>query len=117
MVNGTYVFTLGTIPPGPDPPCQGEPPWDQLPQDQPPLPGRTPPGRENPPPPHGKQTAAYSQWAAGTHPIGMHFYFNVTCELTFSTIHCNSVWTSHWDTGWRYFILVTGLCVILKTIY
>ena len=42
------------------PPRPGRPPRDQRP---PPRPGRHPPG---------KQTPAYSQWAAGTHPTGMH---------------------------------------------
>ena len=54
----------------------------------PPGPRRTPPSRENPPGPRrtppdqadppqqgdppGKKTATYGQWAAGTHPTGMH---------------------------------------------
>ena len=42
-----------------NPPCQGEPPWDQTPRDQTPL-------------PPGEQTAAYDQRATGTHPTGMH---------------------------------------------
>ena len=69
--------------------CQGEPPR----QGNPPLPGRTPPARETHPlpgrhtpcqgdtlpdqtprdqTPPGKQSAAYDQRAAGTHPTGMH---------------------------------------------
>ena len=71
-----------------DPPGQGEPPRPRRtpPQDQgePPQTRQTPPGtRENPrirqTPPRdqgqprpGKKTAAYGQWAAGTHPTGMH---------------------------------------------
>ena len=45
--------------PGVDPP-------DQAP------PGSRPPWEQTPPPPAGKQTAAYGQLAAGTHPTGMH---------------------------------------------
>ena len=80
-----------------NPPCQGEPP----------LPGRIPPGRETPAPrtrqtpprdqadtpprtrqthpprtrqtPPRKQMPAYGQWAAGTHPSGMHSCF---CKLS-----------------------------------
>ena len=63
-----------------NPPDQGEPPG---PGRTPPGPGRTPPDQGEPPPtrenppgtrenPPGKKTAAYGQWAAGTHPTGMH---------------------------------------------
>ena len=48
------------------------PPRDQA---HPPLQSRHPPGPGTPPeqtPPPGKQTAAYGQRAAGTHPTGMH---------------------------------------------
>ena len=61
---------------GEPPPDQGEPPPDQA--DHPPQPGRPPPGtKENPPlctrqTPFPGRTAAYGQWAAGTHPTGMH---------------------------------------------
>ena len=58
---------------------QGEPPLDQ---GEPPQTKENPPGtKENPPGPRrppwtrqippGKKTAAYGQWAAGTHPTGM----------------------------------------------
>ena len=54
----------GRTPPGPGrTPQQGEPPQDQAP----PRPGRHPPP--------GEKTAAYGQWAAGTHPTGMHSCF------------------------------------------
>ena len=77
----------------PPPGDQGEPPWTRQttttpPWDQgePPGPGRppwtrqTPRTKENPPPPApgrpppppAGRTAAYGQWAAGTHPTGMH---------------------------------------------
>ena len=57
---------VGRTPPGPDPPCQGEPPRPD------------PPWHLSPPPPRRKQTAAYGQRAAGTHPTGMHScYLNV----------------------------------------
>ena len=49
-------------------PCQGDPPAKEAP----PLP-RSPPPR--------KQTPAYGQWAAGTHPTGMHSCFD-----------CNYIW-------------------------
>ena len=65
-------------PPGPGRP---PPPSRETPRDQadhiPPGPGRHPPARETlldqaDTPPPGKQTAAYGQWAAGTHSTGMH---------------------------------------------
>ena len=57
------------LPPGP-----GRPPQDQA---DPPRTRQTPPG---------KQTPVYGQWAAGTHPTGMHSclpsdFFIVLCEL------------------------------------
>ena len=67
---------------------QGEPPWTrQTPLDQgeplqtrqtPPGPGRPPRTRQTPPDqadPPGKQTSAYGQRAAGTHPTGIHSCF------------------------------------------
>ena len=74
------------------PPDQGEPPRDQgdpprTKENPPPQTRQTPPDqadpphppgtKENPPPgprrtPPGKKTAAYGQWAAGTHLTGMH---------------------------------------------
>ena len=65
-------------------PGQGEPPLEQTP---PPTPGADPPGQGEPPradtppqqtPPPPKQTAAYGQRAAGTHPTGMHSSFVYT---------------------------------------
>ena len=68
-----------------DPPGMENPPGTR--QTHPPGPGRPPlgpadtppdqadaPVRENPP---GKKTAAYGQWAAGTHPTGMHSCYNL----------------------------------------
>ena len=53
---------MGYTPPAPDPPgTRPTPPGTRPPQDQ-----------THPPPPTGKQTPAYGQRAAGTHPTGMH---------------------------------------------
>ena len=57
---------------------QGEPPQNK--ENPPGTKKNPPPGtKENPPgpgrPPPGKRTAAYGQWAAGTHPTGMHSCF------------------------------------------
>ena len=88
--------TLGPDPfPRPDPPVREnnpprtKPPWDQTPQDQ------TPPARENNPPgtrspPLGKQTAAYDQRAAGTHPTGMH-----SCRYIISHTHTRARARTH----------------------
>ena len=65
------------------PPGQADTPLDQrptpqtrqIPPDQADPPGiGSPPGPETHPP--EKQTPAYGQWAAGTHPTGMHSCFN-----------------------------------------
>ena len=85
----------------PDPPGSRHPPWTRHPTradtprtrhppDQAPPPSRSRhplPGEQTPPPDHvhppGKQTAAYGQRAAGTHPTGMH-----SCLLMiFTSIH------------------------------
>ena len=60
-----------------DPPVEQTPPgsrhvWDQTP----------PSPLEQTPPPPGKQTPACGQWAAGTHPTGMHSCLNY--EATYS---------------------------------
>ena len=62
--------------PGPGRPPSG-PRRTPSPPDQadPPGPRRTPPGTKENPPPARKNTAAYGQWAAGTHPTGMHSCF------------------------------------------
>ena len=71
-------------PPGPGrPPGQGEPPPPG--PGNPPGPGPPPGTRQTPQAertaprdqadPPGNQTAAYGQWAAGTHPTGMHSCF------------------------------------------
>ena len=54
----------------PPPPGQGRHPLDQADPQPPNPPG---PGRHLPP---RKKTAAYGQWAAGTHPTGMHSCYN-----------------------------------------
>ena len=85
-----YVFTgvcdsvhrggfSGEAPPGTKetPPDQGEPPRDQA---DPPWTKENPPRDQAHPP--GKNTAAYGQWAAGTHPTGMHScLFSVFIDL------------------------------------
>ena len=45
------------------------PPGADTPQSRPPRQSRHPLQEQTPP---GKQTPAYGQWAAGTHPTGMH---------------------------------------------
>ena len=69
-------------PPGPGrhPPDQADPPWDQA-DTNPPSPSPPPPDQADPP---RKQTPAYGQWAAGTHPTGMHSclqYLLITPEM------------------------------------
>ena len=75
---GSLENPPGTRQPPPPGPGNHTPPGTrQPPQDQ----STTPPGTRQPPPrtrqkppsPHfWKNTAAYGQWAAGTHPTGMH---------------------------------------------
>ena len=76
-------------PPGPGTPPEQTPPEPGTPRTRHPLPpgADTPsPGSRHPPDhvhPPGKQTAAYGQRAAGTHPTGMH-----SCLLMiFTSIH------------------------------
>ena len=72
--------SLGSPPwAGRPPPRPGRPPRQG---ESPPRPGRPPRTRQTPPhprpgrpPPAGKKTAAYGQWAASTHPTGMHSCF------------------------------------------
>ena len=75
-------YPPGTRPPGSRHPPGPDPPGSDTPPDQtPPGPGprsRHPPGADTHPRsrhPHQKQTAAYGQRAAGTHPTGMHSCF------------------------------------------
>ena len=68
-------------PPRADPPEQ-TPPRSRHPQEQTPPKADTPLGADTPSrsrPPPGKQTPAYGQRAAGTHPTGMH-----SCLMQFS---------------------------------
>ena len=64
----------------PAPPGLETPPGPEAPLG----PGRPPQTRQTPPlgpdTPPGKQTPAYGQWAAGTHPTGMHSCFK-GCSL------------------------------------
>ena len=69
----------GNHPPGPgNPPRTRQPPRDQA---TPPGPGN-PPRHQADPPPVGKNTAAYGQWAAGTHPTVMHSCFCLSVCLS-----------------------------------
>ena len=93
-----------------DTPPQGKPPWDQAdtprtrqtpppgrenhPHPPTPTPGRQnhhppPAGRTPPPGPgrQGKKTAAYGQWAACTHPTGMHSCINYKNTLDMKMNH------------------------------
>ena len=105
---GVCLSACWDIPPGPDPPGRHPTPQDQTPWEQTPThpleqtpPQTRPPGadtlphpsRPDPPPeqtphlqtrppqeqiPPGKQTPAYGQRAAGTHPTGLH-----SCSVRF----------------------------------
>ena len=57
-------------PPKETPPRRRHPPKKEAPSRRRPPPRRRHPPRRRPPP--RKQTQAYGQWAAGTHPTGMH---------------------------------------------
>ena len=76
-------------PPRPDSP-RGRPPWTR-----PPL-GADPPG---------KQTPAYSQRVAGTHPTGMHSCFFHFHSVKCITTHLERVWATLNLKGCRYFSL------------
>ena len=71
---------LGYTPPGQTPPGSRHPPGVDPPLEQsPPRADTLPPGSR---PPHpGKQTAAYGQRAAGTHPTGMHSCSHMISEV------------------------------------
>ena len=105
---------LGYTPPPPGAhPQSRQPPWDQTtpPRTRHP-PEQTPPGADTPleQTPPGKQTAAYGQWAAGTHPTGIHsclgeiFLFvlwteySVECLKYFLTdSHYKTIFVSVWS--------------------
>ena len=65
-----------------NPPTGRTPPWPG----RPPRTRENPPSRENPPGPRWplprKNTAAYGEWAAGTHPTRMHSCFTFTFTLS-----------------------------------
>ena len=72
-------------PPGEDPPGTRHPPGADPPS---PLGPGTPRTRQPPPP--GKQTAAYGQRAAGTHPTGRHSCYRLKMGSTqFSEKNCS----------------------------
>ena len=60
------------------PPPEQTPPWEQTPPQEQTTPEQTPRSRHP-----GKQTAAYGQRSAGTHPTGMH-----SCFQLFSCLNC-----------------------------
>ena len=87
-----------------DLPGGSRPPGEQTPQEQ------TPPGADTP----QEQTPAYSQWAAGTHPTGMHSYYcrqtkfregNIFAPVCHS-VHGGSTW--HPPPRTRYTLLGPG---------
>ena len=101
---GVCLSACWDTPPGSRHPPEQTPPWEQTPpgadipweQTAPQIrhtpPEQTPPGADTPPlrsrhptlqeqtPPPRKQTPAYSQWAAGTHPTGMYSCFRSVCQ-------------------------------------
>ena len=88
-------------PPGPDQtlrdqttPPEQTPPWDwtRPPWARPhPLPDQIPPEQTLPPDqtPPGRQTSGYGQWAAGTHPTGMHSCWNFILQSLVTLIYQN----------------------------
>ena len=116
-----------TTPPG------QTPPWKQTRPgaDTPPPGSRHRPGSRHPP---GKQTAAYGQWAAGTHPTGMYscfcmsaLRFNPKTEVCFwvkwipfnppppskmeSVLLCPSLREKRTDLTQNVLLLVPRLCI------
>ena len=115
----------------PDPPGSRHPPGQTSPRTRPPLtrhppdqahpprPGTHPQTRHTPPgtgthtlgpaPPARKQTQAYSQWAAGTHPTGMHScymsHFAYACKMRYLL---NLVLES-WEYLWFYWTF----CIVI----
>ena len=81
---------LGPHPPGPDPPH--------------------PPGTRNPPTrehnPSGKQTPAYGQWAAGTHPTGMH-----SCSVNICICVIRQEWIQNSSSRMDSELLILCICV------
>ena len=73
---GIYTPCPRNRPPRSRPPWTRDPPGADPPGSRPPR-TRDPPGSRHPP---GKQTSAYGQRAAGTHPTGMH-----SCVLRISS--------------------------------
>ena len=77
---GTPTPKVGVLKP---PPRDHTPPWEQTPREQTPQ-DQTPPRSRHPHPPP-EQTPAYGQRAAGTHPTGMHSWFNMFFFLEITT--------------------------------
>ena len=86
-----------------DPPGPGRPPPDQAdtlpppPRADPPRPARHPPRTGRHPLPRNK-TAAYGQWAAGTHPTGMHscYYMKYCTRNLAKMVYINPDNFQHW---------------------
>ena len=66
-------------PPEQTPPGSRHPPEQTPPGSRHPPQSRHPPGADIPP---RKQTPAYGQWAAGTHPTGMHSCYKILRSLS-----------------------------------
>ena len=93
----SVILSTGGSPGRPLPPGQGEPPRSGRPPGQGDPPDQADTPRSGRPPldqadtprdqadtPPGKKTAAYGQWAAGTHPPGMHSCITVNLQLQWS---------------------------------
>ena len=99
-------------PPGADTPQEQTPPprADTPPPEQTP-PGSRPPSREQTP---REQTPppAYGQWAAGTHPTGMHSFFLLVYTPVFNPfcVH-NNLWWKYYFIFERYeVVLIVEVC-------
>ena len=110
-----------------DPPGQGEPPSRETPpgQGEPPHGQGEPPSRETPPagrppgegrtPRAGRTPPAYGQWAAGTHPTGMHSCLILMSKswvwAAFSRCHY-----SRWLAAFLHIFSIWWLCPIFVLI-
>ena len=81
------------------------------PRSRPPL-GADPPPGSKPPPGSRPPPPAYGQWAAGTHPTGMHsfFLFVYTPMFNLFCLH-NSLWRKYYFIFESYeLVLITEVC-------
>ena len=92
-------------PPGADTPLEQTPRKQTPPEQTPPISRHPPeqtPQKHTPPgsrPPPGKQTAAYRQRAAGTHPTGMHSCWSKSCFYFFMKIQYEPNLNDHWESN------------------